>query len=218
MKFMEFYMSLNEAPEPDHLAEWNRLNIENAENRLVSVIFENMIESTKFFDNYSTWLTVGTGAAMAFLIANVSSVLPFLTPTGYKLSGLMLVLSILFGVLSKFFAIQCQVSDAQNESKTNRVGSALAPYFEEAQKISEMAKQQHRTLTTDLSMERVFVKFCEPFPFWFKWMFLARMKKNAENPLAGYLIPLRFFRLQCSTMFLQVCLLLGSAVCAFIYA
>ncbi|WP_323160636.1 hypothetical protein [Pseudomonas fluorescens] len=208
-------MSSNEV---DQLAEWNRLNIENAENNLVSVIFENMIESTKYIESYSTWLAVGTSAATALLIGNVGTIIPYLTATGFKLSGLLLVISILCGVLSKLFAIQCQIADAQAESKTNRVGTVLKPFYEQAQQIEEQAKGEGRVLNTDLSMERVLEVFFQAFPRWFKWLLFRRMLKNSTNPHIGYLLPLRFFRWQSTFMFLQVvCLILG-ALCALYFA
>ncbi|WP_324708609.1 hypothetical protein [Pseudomonas fragi] len=204
--------------EPDHLAEWNRLNIKNAEDSLVSLTFENLIESTKFIDSYSTWLTFGAGATTALLITNTGTVLPFLTATGFKLSGLLLVLSVLCGVLSKLFAIQCQIADAQNESKTNKVGALLKPFYEQAREIREMAKDQKRELDTDLSMERVLRVYLEAFPRWIKWLFLRKLLKSATNPHAGYLLPLRFFRWQSSLMLFQVVFLLAGALCALFFA
>ena len=205
-------------PEPDHLAEWNRLNIQNAENGMVSVIFENIIESTRFFDSYSTWLTVGTGAAAALLLTNVGSILPYLTAAGFKLSGVLLVLSLLFGVLSKFFAIQCQIADAQSEAKTNRVGNVLKPFYEQVEQIEEAAKVQGRQLATDLSVERILTTFFKPFPKLIRWFFLKRLIKGASNPHVGYLIPLRFFRYQCTSMLLQLVFLFAGAAAAFLHA
>jgi len=138
---------------------------------MVSVIFENIIESTRFFDTYSTWLTVGTGAAAALLLTNVGKILPYLTATGFKISGFLLMLSLLFGVLSKFFAIQCQVADAQSESKTNRIGNVLKPFYEQVEKIEEAAAVQGRQLVTELSMERVLTTFFKPFPKLMRWFF-----------------------------------------------
>ena len=205
-------------PEPDPLAEWNRLNIQNAENGMVSVIFENIIESTRFFDNYSTWLTVGTGAAAALLLTNVGSILPYLTAAGFKMSGILLIFSLLFGVLSKFFAIQCQVADAQSESKTNRVGSVLKPFYDTVEKIEEAAAVQGRQLVTELSMERVLTTFFKPFPKLMRWFFLKRLIKGSSNPHIGYLIPLRFFRYQCTSMLFQLVFLFAGAGAAFLHA
>src|SRR3989344_2996187 len=150
-------------PEPDHLAEWNRLNIQNAEKGMVSVIFENIIESTRFFDTYSTWLTVGTGAAAALLLTNVGKILPYLTATGFKSSGFLLMLSLLFGVLSKFFAIQCQVADAQSESKTNRIGNVLKPFYEQVEKIEEAAAVQGGALGAEPRLGGVLTPLFKPF-------------------------------------------------------
>lgn len=167
--------------EPDQLAEWNRLNIQNAENGMVSLIFENIIESTRFFDTYSTWLTVGTGAATALLLTNVASILPYLTAAGFKMSGVLLILSLLFGVLSKFFAIQCQIADAQSETKTNRIGNLLKPFYEQVEKIEETAAAQGRQLVTELSMERVLTTFFKPFPKLMRWLFLEKIIKEGLN-------------------------------------
>lgn len=210
--------SPEQSTEPDHLAEWNRLNIQNAENGMVSLIFENIIESTRFFDTYSTWLTVGTGAAAALLLTNVASVLPYLTAAGFKMSGVLLILSLLFGVLSKFFAIQCQIADAQSESKTNRIGNLLKPFYEQVEKIEETAAAQGRELVTELSMERVLTTFFKPFPKLMRWLFLERMIKGLSNPHVGYLIPLRFFRYQCTSMVFQLVFLFAGAGAAFLHA
>ena len=202
----------------DPLTEWNRLNVENAENAAVSVIFENIIESTRYFDNYSSWLTAGTAATTAFILTNVSTVLPFLTAMGFKLSGTLFVLSILLGVLSKFFAIQCQVADAQQESKTHKIENALRFFFDDQKKINEMAKAQGRSINTDLDMSRVITKSFAPFPKWVQWLAIPLMKKASTNPHVGYLIPLRFFRYQCATLALQVLALIAAAIIAFVFA
>lgn len=211
-------MNSNESNEPDTLTDWNRLNIENTENKLVSVIYENIIESTSLIESYSTWLTAGTAATVGLLITNVSTILPFLTATGFKTTGLLLVASILCGVCSKFFAIQCFIADKQSETKTQKVSTVMAAYQEDVRKIEALAKQQGRTLSTDLNMVRVLNTFSTPFPWWFKRFILPRMIRGANNPHAGYLIPLRFYRAQCISAFLQVIVILAGSVTAFIYS
>jgi len=100
---------------------------------------------------------------------------------------------LLFGVFIQCFsANQCQVADAQSESKTNRIGNVLKPFYEQVEKIEEAAAVQGRQLVTELSMERVLTTFFKPFPKLMRLVFLKRLIKGSSNPHIGYLIPLRF--------------------------
>jgi hypothetical protein len=209
---------MTEPPEECPLTEWNRLNIDNTENALVSHMYASAISSTYVYDTYSTWLMAGVGATTALLITNIDSVLPFLSAKGFKWSGLLFVASILFGVISKFLALQCQISDQNNEKNTKKISEILNPFYSQAEQIKTHAKQQGISLVTDIEMTRVIEKFVTPFPRWAKWLFKKFIIKQSSNPQAGFLIPLRFFRWQCSALLLQVCTFVAGVALSILHA
>lgn len=200
------------------LLEWNESNKTLGETALVTAIFENIISTSKYISNYSTWLTAGTSIATGILLTNIASITPVISIIGFKSCGFTLILSILFGTLSKYFSILCEVSEAQMESKTNKVGTALSEYFENAEEIENRFKELRILHSTDIDMNKVQDLVCAAYPIWSRWWLKWRMSKMNHKKTSGYEIPILHFHAQCSTLALQIILLFSSVFSAFYFA
>ncbi len=187
----------------DPLVEWNRLNIENAEQAFVSSMYQSISETTVTIDKFSLWLLAGTGASGALLVTQVSAVLPFLTEAGFKLCLLWLVLSAVLGFLAKFKALRCEIQ-IQIQTKLNEM---LTPIFnkhgEDEDRIADYAKQRGIELQTDISLSNVIKEFAKPFPFWVGWLLNRQLSKMGDDRQAGHRIAVRAYMSQMRWTFYQ---------------
>jgi len=198
--------------------EWNESNKQLGESALVAVIFENIISHSKFISNYSTWLTAGTSIATGLLLTNITTITPIISMLGFKSCGFALILSVLFGTLSKYFSILCEASDAQTESKTRKMETALSEYLSNAEKIENQFDELGISHSTDIDMKKVQDSVCAAYPFWSRWWLKWRMSKLNRKRSSGYEIPLLHFHAQCSTLALQIISLFFSVFSAFYFA
>jgi hypothetical protein len=114
-------MSDNLGVEPLH--EWNRLARQNAENAIVSSMFEASFNASEPIETFSTWLLVGTAAVAAFFVTNADKLIPFIKHAGFLTCGMFLCFSCLFGFISRIFALRCKIQIA--------TGSAVRKTFSE---------------------------------------------------------------------------------------
>jgi len=77
---------MTNTPKTEPLHEWNRLARENAENAIVSSMFESVFKASEPIDTFSTWLLVGTAAVASFMITNAEKAKPSRVRIAY-LSG-----------------------------------------------------------------------------------------------------------------------------------
>ena len=198
----------------DPLIEWNRLNVENTENALVSAMYAGLIAKSPALDAYSTWLLAGTGATAALIVSNVESILPFLTSTGFKWFGALLVVSLLFGVVSKFLALQIPQIDQGNAELPSRMGLVLEKYASQVKLIEESAASRGVTLDTDIDLTRLISKYVSPFPRVMRWVVSRYMAKHSSNAQAAHLLPLRMFRWQSACLVYQLAFFIGAILTA----
>ncbi|MCG8092480.1 MAG: hypothetical protein JAZ17_02450 [Candidatus Thiodiazotropha endolucinida] len=204
--------------ELENLKLWNNLNKENAEQEMVSVLFQSFVETAPMFGNYSTWLLIGTGTVSAFLVAQIDSVLPYLSVVGYKLSLLSLAFSAVFGFLSKEKVLHCEIQ----LKVISMVYSGLPPVFEKHEKeeaeIIARSEQLGVKLDTDIDIEKVFTEAYKPFPFWIKWKMKRAAKDGLSNRQAHYHILISSYLKLMWSVFFQVVFFLLFIVTASIFA
>ena len=205
-------------PRTRPLLEWNRLAQENAENAIVSSMFEATSKASEPLETFSTWLLVGTAAVASFLISGSEKLLPLLGQRGFVVSGAFLCLSCAFGLLAKIYAVRCKIGlDTGAAVRTTFIEHAKAHAKEEA-RIQEGAKYWGIELQTGLRLERILGEYMRPFPKWMAWLAARHFKKNAGNPQIGYLLVVRSFVTQSIFMFLQALMFLGFLIAGLSYA
>lgn len=148
----------------DPLIEWNRLNRSNAENDVADALFVGTLSGTHQIDRFSSWLLAGIGATAALFVTGISSILPYLSETGFYIGGAVLVASGVFGLLSKLRALQAQVALAQILELKERLGPVLDRHEEQEEKIQEHARQRGISLETEIDINRVVSIYLEAFP------------------------------------------------------
>jgi hypothetical protein len=202
----------------DPLIEWNRLNKDNAEQALVSVMFMNIVSRSPQIDTFSTWLLAGTGAAATLMIANIQNMIQAFGRHGFKVTLSMLAISSLLGVLAKCVYIFFQTGGETQEKLLQQIKPILDKHHEDEQKIIESAKTRGLFLKTELSMEKVLSDFAAPFPKLPRWFMTRYLIKHKDNRQVGHLLPIRMFQWQSSLSLLQGLAFISFIIAAIVYA
>ncbi|NTU42049.1 MAG: hypothetical protein HGA78_03160 [Nitrospirales bacterium] len=205
-------------PKTDPLREWNRLARDNAENAIVSSMFEASLKASEPIEIFSSWLLVATAAVASFLIANVEKILPLIGKPGFVTCGVFLCVSCIFGLLSKVFAVRCKIGTEAGAALRKTFGEHLAAYKLEEEKIQQGASFWGITLQTGIRIERVLQELMRPFPAWVRWLAGRHFKKYAGNPQIGYLIQVNSLQAQGLAAFIQALCFLGFLGVGFIFA
>ena len=205
-------------PRTEPLREWNRLARENAENAIVSSMFEAVFKASEPIEAFSTWLLVGTTAVASFFITNADKLLPFIGQKGFLICGAFLSCSGFFGLISRMYALRCKIQIETGAAVRKTFAEHLAKYQEEEAKINENAKVWGITLETGVRIERLLAEFLAPLPRWVAWFVNRTLKKNAGNPQIGYLPVVKGVQRQGVFAALQAVLFLGFVVAGFVSA
>lgn len=166
----------------DALKEWNRLARENAENAIVSSMFEASSNAVEPIESFATWLLVGAAAVASFLLGNAGKLVPIIGSTGFRACGLLLCASCLFGVLSKLFALLGRVGFATGNAVKESVFQHLKAHEQAEAQIQERAQQLGVTLETSVRMDRVIIEFQRPLPWWLAGRSHATLKSMQVTP------------------------------------
>jgi hypothetical protein len=205
-------------PNTESLQEWNRLARQNAENAIVSSMFESGFKANKPIKEFSTWLLIGTATIAAFFITNADKLLPFITQTGFLTCGAFLCVSCLFGLVSRMYALRCEIQIEAGNAVRKTLAEHLAKHQEEQKKIKESASVWGITLETGIRLERVLSEFLKPLPRWVSWIVNRQLKKHMNNPQIGYLPVIKGLQWQGMFALLQALLFLSFLIAGFVFA
>ena len=203
-------------PRTEPLREWNRLARENAENAIVSSMFEAASKASEPIETFSTWLLVGTAAVASFFITNADKLLPFIGRRGFLICGAFLSCAGLFGLVSRLYALRCKVQIETGAAVRKTFAEHLAKHREEEAKINDSAKIWGVTLETGIRVDRLLREFLAPLPRWVGWLVNRSLKKDAGNPQIGYLPVVRSMQRQGLFAVLQALSFLGFMVAGFL--
>lgn len=181
-------------------------------------MFEAATKASPPIDTFSTWLLVGSAAIASFLITNADKLLPFIGRTGFLTSGAFLCSSCVFGLLSKGFAVRCQVASEVSQAVRATFAEHLRIYEQEEKKLQEGAKFWGITLQTGVRRDRLLSEFYAPMPKFITWLARRHLAKNAGNPQVGYLLRISMLNKQGLLAFLQAAAFLGFLIAGFISA
>jgi len=204
-------------PRTESLREWNRLARENAENAMVSSMFEAGLKASEPIETFSTWLLVGTAAVASFLITNADKLVPFIGHRGFLVCGTFLSLSCILGLFSRMFALLCKIQIETGNAVRKTFLEHLTAHEEEEKKIKEGAKFWGITLETGVRLDRVLGEFFSPLPKWVGWIVQRKLKKQAGNPQVGYLPAVKGMQWQGLTASLQSLSFIAFIVAGFTY-
>jgi hypothetical protein len=205
-------------PRTEPLREWNRLARENAENAIVSSMFEAAFKASEPIEAFSTWLLVGTTAVASFFITNADKLLPFIGQKGFLICGAFLSCSGFFGLVSRLYALRCKIQIETGAAVRKTFSEHLAKHQVEETKINESAKVWGITLETGVRIERLLAEFLAPLSRWVVWFVNRSLKKNAGNPQVSYLPVIKGVQMQGIFAALQALSFLGFVVAGFVVA
>ena len=209
---------MTDDPRTEPLREWNRLARQNAENAIVSSMFEAGFKASEPIETFSTWLLVGTAAVASFFVTNADKLVPFIKNAGFLTCGGFLCFSCLLGLLSRVFALRCKIQITAGAAVRKTFAEHLAKHQEEEKKIKESAGVWGITLETGIRIERVLSEFLAPLPRWVAWLVARQLKKHANNPQVGYLPVIKGLQWQGLFAALQALSFLAFLVAGFIFA
>lgn len=205
-------------PRTEPLREWNRLARENAENAIVSSMFEATSKASEPIETFTTWLFVGTAAVASFLITNADKVLPLIKQRGFFTCGIFLCCSCIFGLLSKMYALNCKIGNDVGSTVKRTFLQHFEKHKEEESKIKEGAEFWGITLETGIRMERIFAEFYSPLPKWVVWLATRQLTKYNGNPQVSGILEIKKFLKQGMFTFLQSLSFLGFLIAGFFFA
>lgn len=181
-------------------------------------MYDALLTSSGPIDTFSTWLLVGAAAVASFFVGNVEKILPFITTNGFKVCGGFLVISCIFGLVSKIYALRCKIGTETSLRAKDAFFEHIAKHNIEEQKIQEGAVFWGIALETGVRIERVIEEFLKPAPLWIRWITRRHFEKHRDNPQIGYIFLLKLYTRQSVFGFLQVLAFLGFLISGFIYA
>ena len=209
---------MTDDPRTAPLREWHRLAQENTENAIVSSMFEAAVVASEPIESFSTWLLLGTAAVGGFVVSNADKVIPLITKEGFVVAGVLLVLSCVFGVLSKTLALRVRVMSEMSSRIKETFLLHLQRYEEQAEKIEEGAKFWGITIQTGVRMDRLLSEFYKPFPSWVRWLADRHLRKNKGNPQIQYVLLIKMINAQGMFALIQIILFLSFLGSAFVFA
>jgi hypothetical protein len=200
------------------LLEWNRLARENAENAIVSSMFEASLKASEPIEIFSTWLLISTAAIASFLIVNTEKLIPFITKSGFVWCGVFLCLSCIFGLISKLFAIRCKIGIETGSAVKKTFNEHLDKYNDEEQKIQAGADFWGIKVDSGIRIDRVLEEFFTLVPSWARWLAKRHIKKNEKKAQIAHLMQMSSLNVQGVTALFQAICFLGFLCCGFFFA
>lgn len=209
---------MNHDSNTEPLLEWNRLARENAENAIISSMFEAAMKSSEYVETFSSWLLVAAAAIASFLIVNAEKLIPFTSKTGFMICGAFLCISCILGLISKVFALRCKVGIETSALVKKTFAEHLASYEKEEAEIQKNAEFWNITLQSGIRAERVMHEFLLLFPCWIRWLAKRHFIKHANNPQIAYIAQMKNLNMQGFSVFLQAICFLGFLSAGFYFS
>jgi hypothetical protein len=180
---------------------------------LVRRMFEGAIaayeSSSDVVDRYSTWLLVGTGAALTLAIANLDDLSVILTNLGTKGGLFAILLSLVAGLIQKTLAFRCQSEALVGKAASECFLSEKKAYSESQEALSNKANAVGQRVDIQFAAEEaVLDKLCECLPFHLRWWVQGVRMKIRRNPAFAYKRRLRLVVAQGHLLYVQVLLVL----------
>ena len=197
---------------------WNQITRENSENEIVSSMFEASLKSSETIETFSSWTLVATAAVASFVLANAEKINPYTGKQGFIVCGLLLCLSCIFGLFSKFFALRCKISNDTSNAVRVSLEEHLKKYDAEEEEIQNVAQENGVAIETGIRIERVLGLYLAAFPRWVERSAKKHFEKHKDNPHIGYITQIKSLCAQSVAMFIQAILFIGFFGMAFMYA
>ena len=165
------------------LENWSNINNKNAENKFVDELLKSNLSASPVMDKFSIWLLAGTGITSSFMITNINSIESVISRDGILYSILALIISGLFGFLSKFRAIKASIFSLIFEYCRKNLNPVLDNHLNESDEIKKIASNHKVDVKTELDFDNIRIQYCSAFPFWIRQSFKKQWNNGFKDPL-----------------------------------
>lgn len=147
-----------------NIATCNDANISIAETKLVKAFVYGMLAGSEPMDRFSTWLLAGTGATAALYISGMASILPIISYTGFRVTGAILVLSGICGLLAKSRASRVSAYVSQEKIMLPMLAEAFDYHGSAESEIRDLAASRGIDVNTAIDQDRLNSRIVALFP------------------------------------------------------
>lgn len=167
------------------------------ERDVAQLTFKAYLANSFIIEKFSTWLLVGVGASCALMIANINSISKIVEQSAIKNSLLILVVSGLFGFLSKFYSLQVSILLNSDEIFRETLSKQLVSHIEEEKKIHALAMENKTTVNTVPDIIGAARKATEESVSWYnRKKAIEGFDRGVQDPLYAYKRGMRFLSRQ----------------------
>lgn len=188
------------------------------ENVIVQSMFDTLPGSIQPLETFSTWLLVCTGTVASFLIANAENVLPYISKSGFLVGGILLCMSCLFGLLSKMYAVRCEICVRAKNAALEATKNHLLAFQQQVNELKQLDPSATYQQNLSLDVERIRDNFLAHFPNWVQKRARKKLNANKDHNNIGHKMIAKNICYQSIFASLQSVFFLAFLACSFIFA
>ena len=186
------------------LEDWAKITIQDSEKRLAEGMLRGILDSSKFIDQFATWLLAGAGATSVLLISNLESISNIVGSVNYKVTLAFVCMAMVFGVLAKIAALIITIHQAGEKAGHDIALAIFTEHQKVESEIEEMSEPHDINVKTNINIERVFSMvinaYPKPFQNYLKNMFIKILK----DPMYAHKKSIKVYFLQILFTFIEV--------------
>ncbi len=148
----------------DSLDNWAEITIQDSEKKLVEGMLRGILESSKFIDQFATWLLAGAGATSVLLISNLGSISNIVGNLNYKVTLAFVCIAMIFGVLEKIAALIITIHQAGEKAGHDIALAIFSEHRKVEDEIEKISEPHDMNVKTDINIERVFSMVIDAYP------------------------------------------------------
>lgn len=170
----------------DNLNDWAEITIQDSEKRLAEGALRVILDSSKFIDQFATWLLAGAGATSVLLISNLDSISNIVGNVNYKVTLAFVCIAMIFGVLEKIAALSITIDQAGEKAGYDIAFAISSEHKKVEDEIEKMAEPHDISVETEINIERVFSMVIEAYPKPFQNYLKNMFIKILKDPMYTY--------------------------------
>ncbi len=186
------------------LESWAKTTIQDSEKRLVEGMLRGVLDSSKFIDQFATWLLAGAGATSVLLISNLGSISNIVGNVNYKITLAFVCAAMIFGVLEKIAALIITIHQAGEKAGYDIALTIYSEHQKVESEIEEMAKPHDIDVKTRINIERVFSMFINAYPKPFQNYLKSMFVKILNDPMYAHKKSIKIYFWQIFFTFIEV--------------
>ena len=180
----EYQRSINNLK--DSLDNWAKVTIQDSEKKLTEGMLRGVLDSSKFIDQFATWLLAGAGATSVLLISNLGSISNIVGSFNFKASLAFVCFAMIFGVLEKIAALIITIHQAGEKAGHDIALAILSEHQKVEDEIDKMSEPHNINVKTEINIERVFSMVIDAYPKLFQNYLKNMFVKILKDPMYSH--------------------------------